>query len=63
MKEADIWRTANQLIRDYGADAEGCARWRAEKLREHGIPDDAGDWLRIADAIVKLQRGSDDAPN
>ena len=63
MKEADIWRTAHELIRDYGADAESCARLRAEKLREEGIPEDAGDWLRVADAVAKLQRGSDDALN
>jgi hypothetical protein len=63
MNEADIWHIAHELIRDYGADAESCARLRAEKLQEQGIPDDAGDWLRIADAVAKLQRGSDDRLN
>jgi hypothetical protein len=66
MKEADIWRTANDMIRDYGADAENSARFRAAKLREEGIPDGAGDWERVANAIAELQRkkpGSDDLVN
>lgn len=66
MKEADIWRIANELIRDYGADAENCARLRADKLREEGIPEDAGDWLRVAQAVAQLRRnapGADDPLN
>ncbi len=66
MKEADIWRTANELIRDYGVDAESCARLRADQLRQEGIPEDAQEWLRVADAIFALKRkipGSDDALN
>ena len=56
MKEADIWRTANEMIREYGVEAENRARFRAETLREEGIPDGAGEWQRIAEAIAELKR-------
>jgi hypothetical protein len=61
MKEADVWRTANDMIRDYGAEAESCARLRAEKLRDEGIPDGAEEWQRIADAIAELKRHAPDS--
>jgi hypothetical protein len=66
MKEADIWRMANDMIRDYGAEAEACARFRSAKLREEGIFDDAEEWARVAEAIAELQRktpGSDESVN
>lgn len=66
MNEADIWRTANELIRDYGMDAERCARFRAGKLREEDMADGAADWDRIAAAIVQLKRdkpGNDEPVN
>jgi len=56
MKEADIWRTANEMIHEYGLEAESCARFRAEKLRQEGILDDAQEWQHIADAIAELKR-------
>ena len=56
MKETDIWRTANEMIREYGVEAESCARFRAEKLREEGIPDGAQEWQSIAEAIAELKR-------
>jgi hypothetical protein len=56
MKEADIWRTANDMIREYGAEAESCARFRAARLRDEGIPDGAQEWQRVADAIAELKR-------
>ena len=60
MNEADIWRAANDMIRDYGAEAESCARLRAEKLRDEGISDDAEEWQRVADAIAELKRPNRD---
>ena len=61
MKEADIWRTANELIREYGAEAESCARHRAEKLQQEGIPDGAEEWQRVAQAIAELKRHTPDS--
>ena len=66
MNEAEIWRIANDMIHDYGADAEGYARSRAETLRKENIPDDALLWDSIAAAIAELGRkgpGSDDPVN
>ena len=54
MKDAEIWRIANDMIREYGADAENYARSRAETLRQQGIPDGAEDWTRVAEAIAEL---------
>jgi len=56
MNETDLWRTANDMIREYGAEAESCARFRADKLRDEGIPDGALEWQRVADAIAELKR-------
>ena len=61
MNEADIWRAANDMIRDYGAEAESCACLRAEKLQEEGIFDGAQEWQRIADAIAELKRHTPDS--
>jgi len=66
MKEADIWRIANDLIREYGAEAESCARFRGQKLRDEGIADGAEEWQRVAEAIAELKRltpGSDETVN
>ena len=56
MNEADLWRTANDMIREYGVEAESCARFRADKLREEGILDGALEWQRVAVAIAELKR-------
>jgi hypothetical protein len=58
MKDAEIWRIANDMIREYGGAAEAYARSRAETLRGQNIPDDAKDWDRVADAIVELKRNN-----
>jgi hypothetical protein len=56
MKDAEIWRIANDMIRDYGAEAENYARSRADTLRQQGIPNGAEDWIRVAEAIAELKR-------
>ena len=56
MNEAEIWRTAQQMIQQYGAEAGTQARLRAEKLKEFAIADEAEDWNRIAKAIAELER-------
>ena len=56
MKEAEIWRIANDMIREYGVEAEAYARSRAETLRRQGMPDGVEDWTRVAEAIAELKR-------
>jgi hypothetical protein len=61
MNEADIWRTAKEMIQQYGAEAQMRARHRAEKLLEYGFPDGAEEWTRVADAIAELNRKKPEA--
>jgi hypothetical protein len=49
------------MLREYGAEAESCARFRAEKLQEEGIPDGAQEWQRVAGAIAELKRHAPDS--
>ena len=56
MKEADIWRTAKEMIQQYGAEALTRARQRADKLREYGITEGSEEWSRVAEAIAELER-------
>ena len=53
--DRDIWRAANLLIREHGAEAEiGSAR-RADEMLNAAIRDGQLVWLRIRRAIVELQ--------
>jgi hypothetical protein len=61
MNEADIWRTAREMIEQYGADARTRALQRAEKLLEYGIPEGCEEWTRVAEAITELERTKPDA--
>ncbi len=56
MDEAEVWRTAKEMIEQYGGEAMARARARAEKLREYGIAGGYEDWMRVADAISELER-------
>jgi hypothetical protein len=56
MNEADVWRTAKEMIEQYGGEARERARARAEKLREYGIADGYEEWMRVVDAIAELER-------
>jgi hypothetical protein len=60
MNEADVWRTAKEMIEQYGGEARERARARAEKLREYGIADGYEEWIRVADAIAELERKAPD---
>ena len=51
MTEADVWRSANLLIRQYGADAEIHAALRADELATQGDLDGRAVWLRIVREI------------
>jgi hypothetical protein len=61
MNEADIWRTAKEMIQQYGAEAHIRARQRAEKLLEYGIAEGSEEWTQVADAIAELERKKPEA--
>jgi hypothetical protein len=56
MNDADIWRTAKEMIQQYGAEALERAKGRAEKLREFGIEGGYEEWMWVAKAIAELER-------
>ena len=56
----DIWRAANLLIREHGADAEIVAARRAGERGDH---DGKSVWLRIRRAVVEMQAAPVGKPN
>lgn len=56
MDEIDIWRSAHQLIKTFGADAAKHAETRAAQLAGEGAHTGAGVMLRVAAAVRDLQR-------
>ena len=60
--EIDIWRSAQEMIRQYGEDATHQADVRASALTEQG--DSAGGlvWRRIREAIDQLQSDTPNGP-
>ena len=63
MPDRDIWRAANLLIKEHGADAEVVAARRADEMLERGEHDGQLVWLRIRRAIVELQAAPAGKPN
>ncbi|HJU20470.1 MAG TPA: hypothetical protein VJ770_28795 [Stellaceae bacterium] len=55
ISDLDIWRAANLLIRQHGADAELVAAQRADLMLDRGDRDGQLVWMRIRRAIVALQ--------
>jgi hypothetical protein len=53
--EIDIWRAANLLVKQHGADAEIVAARRIDALADGGDRDREMVWRRIRRAIVELQ--------
>ena len=53
--ELDIYRTANGLIKQYGADATIHAAMLADELLDLGDLDGLAVWKRILAAIEELQ--------
>ena len=52
--EIDIYRTANELIKQHGEDAPIHTAMRADELLEAGDMDGKAVWLRITKAIDEL---------
>ena len=52
--DLDIYRSANELIEQYGEDTPVHAAMRADELMETGDMDGRAMWLRIVKAIEEL---------
>ena len=53
--DIDIYQTANELIRQHGADAPIHAAMRADELLDAGDLDGQAVWKRILAAVEELQ--------
>jgi len=52
--DLDIYRSANELIKQHDEDAPILAAMRADQLMEAGDMEDRAVWLRIVKAIEEL---------
>ena len=55
--DLDIYRTANELIKQHGEDAPIHAAMRADELLEVGDMEGKAVWLRILAAVDELLSG------
>jgi hypothetical protein len=62
MEEADILRSANQLIKSYGDKAAEVAAGKVVAMQQMGDDDGMAAWLDIMLAIRSLQLESDEPP-
>jgi hypothetical protein len=53
--DLDIWRAAMAMLKRYGGDAMIEAAARARELLADGDMDGSTTWLRIGDAVERLQ--------
>ena len=56
ISDSDIYRSAQVMRREHGDEALALSQARANKHRDAGDDDGAAVWMRIAKAIVELQR-------
>jgi hypothetical protein len=56
MEEADILRSAGQLIKSYGKKSAEVAAGKVVAMQQTGDDDGMADWLNIMLAIKKLQQ-------
>ena len=54
--DLDIYRSANELIREHGEDVPIHAAMRADAMLEAGDLDGYAVWKRIVKAVEELQR-------
>ncbi len=52
--DLDIYRSANELIKQHGEDAPILAAMRADELMETGDMDGRAVWLRVLESIEEL---------
>ncbi len=53
--DIDIWRSANEIIKQHGGDAPIHAAMRADAMLEAGDLDGLATWKRILRAVGELQ--------
>ncbi len=58
IRDLDIYRTANVLIRDHGEDADLEAAQRADAMLEKGDMKGKAVWLRVLRAVEDIQRNA-----
>lgn len=56
ISDLDVWRSANELIKQFGDTAEIEAAARADALLDKGDHDGQRVWLRILKAINEMQK-------
>jgi hypothetical protein len=61
--DRDIWRAANLLIREHGAEAEAVSARRADEMLERGDHEGQLVWFRIRRAVAQLQAVPPGKPN
>ncbi len=61
--DLEIWRAANLLIDQHGAEAEKVAARRAEEMNEQSDLGGMITWLRIVDAIRERRTTPTGPPN
>jgi hypothetical protein len=61
--DIDIWRAANLLIRQRGADAEIEAARLADLMLDRGDREGQRVWMRIGRAVAELQAPPAGLPN
>jgi len=62
MEEADILRSAHQLIKSYGAKAAEIAAGKVVAMQQMGDDEGMAAWLDIMLAVRTLQQESDEGP-
>ncbi len=62
MEEADILRSAHQLVKSYGAKAAEVAAGKVVAMQQMGDDEGMAAWLDIMLAIRSLQQESDEPP-
>ena len=55
--EINIWRSAQAMVKRYGADAAAHSAMRADERLAVGDLDGQATWMRIVRAIEQLQSG------
>lgn len=55
LRDLDIWRAANLLIREHGAEAAIEAARKADLMLDRGDVEGRDVWLRIRRAIIEFQ--------
>lgn len=55
VSDLDVWRSANQIIAQYGAGAWIYAATMCKQIKAAGDEDGSRFWRRVADAIAEVE--------